>query len=92
MTFAASTGWPVRAVMRRRDRLAQVLPPGRRRVMSIAGAQSFDGAFQHRLGRVEIGIADTQQYDVFAALLGRARRVMNQPSVRAVARDSLDQR
>jgi hypothetical protein len=39
----------------------------------------------------EIGVADAQQDDVFAALVGRPRLVVNDPGVRAVARDSLDQ-
>jgi hypothetical protein len=59
--------------------------------MSIAAAQSIDGSFQHRRRRVEIGIADTQAYDVFAALEGGLRRVVNEPGIRAVARYSLDQ-
>ena len=59
-------------MMRSRDRLAQVLPSRRRRVMSIAGAQSLDGPFQYRCRGFEVGIADAQQYDVFTALVRRA--------------------
>ncbi len=92
MTLPASAGWPVRGAVRGRDRLAQVLPSGRRRVMRVAAAQSLDGPFQYRRRRLEIRIADAQQDHIFAALLGHARGVVNDPGIRAVARDSLDQR
>jgi hypothetical protein len=77
--------------VRSRDRFAQVLTARRRCVMRIAGAQSFDGPLQHRSRRVQVGVADAQQYDVFTALQSLPRRIVNAPRIRAVAGDSLDQ-
>jgi hypothetical protein len=59
--------------------------------MRIAAAQSFDGPFQYDGRRLEIRVADAQQYHIFAALLSHARRVVNDPCIGAVAGDSLDQ-
>jgi len=87
--MAASTGWPVRA------RCEAAIASRKCAVPSPACNECRRRAISrwpvHHAPGFQIGVADTQQDDVFAALVGRPAFVVNDPGVRAVARDSLDQ-
>ena len=62
--------------------------PGLTNILTAA-AHALDGAVDHRSRRVEIGIADAENDDIFAAVLRGPRRVMGFPGIGAVACDAL---
>jgi len=59
--------------------------------MRIAGAQLADGPLDYRSRGLEVGITDTEDDDVFAALEGGDRFVMRAPRGGPFAAHPIDQ-
>jgi len=57
--------------------------------VGIAAAHALDRAVDHRLGGVEVRIADAENDDILAAVLRSRGRVMCFPGIGAIARNTL---